>query len=166
MNYATIKPLSIENGSGIRVSLFVSGCRMHCPGCFNEEAQSFDYGKRYTDETRDDILKLLGNPHVAGLSILGGEPFEPKNLKEVYYLCMAAKDAYPEKDIWVWTGRNWEDLKNCPIMNFIDVLVDGPFVQEEKDLSLYFRGSRNQRVIDVQKSLEAGCAIRLAGDWK
>ena len=166
MNYATIKPLSIENGFGIRVSLFVSGCRMHCPGCFNKEAQSFDYGQKYTTETRNEILKLLGNPHVSGLSILGGEPFEPENVREVYCLCVSAKEAYPEKDIWVWTGRNWEDIMNCPIMDYIDVLVDGPFIQGQKDLSLYFRGSRNQRIIDVKKSLKADCAIRLAGDWK
>ena len=166
MNYATIKPLSIENGPGIRVSLFVSGCRMQCPGCFNKEAQSFEYGEEFTLEVWDNILELLKNPHVSGLSILGGEPFEPENVDMLYSICKSAKICHPEKDIWVWTGRNWENIWDDPIMNYIDVLVDGPFIQGEKDLSLYFRGSRNQRVIDVKKSLEAGCAIRLAGDWK
>lgn len=166
MNYATIKYPDIANGRGVRVSLFVSGCRMKCPGCFNEEAQSFEYGQKYTVETQNDILKLLGNLHISGLSILGGEPFEPENVAEIYYLCKSVKEAYPEKDIWVWTGRNWEDIWDNPIMDYIDVLVDGPFIQDRKDLSLYFRGSRNQRVIDVKKSLEAGHVVQLEGDWR
>ena len=166
MNYASIKYPDIANGPGIRVSLFVSGCRMQCPGCFNEEVQSFEYGRNFTAEEWDNILKLLKNPLVSGLSILGGEPFEPENVAEIYYLCIYVKNNYPEKDIWVWTGRRWEDVKNYPIMEYIDVLVDGPFIQDQKDLSLYFRGSRNQKIIDVKKSLKAGHAVQLEEDWK
>ena len=166
LRYASVKFPDIANGPGIRVSLFVSGCRMRCPGCFNEEAQSFDYGQEYTEETHDYILKLLDNPHVSGLSILGGEPFETENIEDVMRLCMDVKEAYSEKDIWLWTGREWEDIAWHPTVKYIDVLVDGPFVQAQKDLSLYFRGSSNQRVINVKKSLKVDAAVRLAGDWK
>lgn len=165
MNYATIKYPDVANGPGVRVSLFVSGCRHHCKGCFNEEAWNFDYGQEFTWETVHDIEQLVNNPHVAALSILGGEPFEPENREWVETLCAYIKHNC-SKPIWIWTGYLWEDLKDLPVMEYIDVLVDGPFIQDMKDLSLFYRGSRNQRVIDVKKSLEAGCAIRLEGDWK
>lgn len=166
MNYAAIKNYDIANGPGCRVSLFVSGCRHHCKGCFNAEAQAFDYGTEYTAETRRELLNMLSDEHISGLSILGGEPFEPENREEVLQLCAAAKSWYPEKNIWVWTGGEFEDLKNLPVMQYIDVLIDGPFVETLKNLSLFYRGSINQRVIDVKKSLEIGHAVKLQGDWK
>lgn len=166
MNYAAIKNYDIANGPGCRVSLFVSGCRHHCKGCFNAEAQAFDYGTEYTAETRRELLNMLSDEHISGLSILGGEPFEPENREEVLQLCAAAKSWYPEKNIWVWTGGEFEDLKNLPVMQYIDVLIDGPFVETLKNLSLFYRGSLNQRVIDVKKSLEIGHAVKLQGDWK
>lgn len=109
---------------------------------------------------------MLSDEHISGLSILGGEPFEPENREEVLQLCAAAKSWYPEKNIWVWTGGEFEDLKNLPVMQYIDVLIDGPFVETLKNLSLFYRGSLNQRVIDVKKSLEIGHAVKLQGDWK
>lgn len=166
MNYAAIKNYDIANGPGCRVSLFVSGCRHHCKGCFNAEAQAFDYGTEYTAETRRELLNMLSDEHISGLSILGGEPFEPENREEVLQLCAAAKSWYPEKNIWIWTGGEFEDLKNLPVMQYIDVLIDGPFVETLKNLSLFYRGSLNQRVIDVKKSLEIGHAVKLQGDWK
>lgn len=166
MNYAAIKKYDIANGPGCRVSLFVSGCRRRCPGCFNEEAQSFDYGTEYTAETHRELLEMLRDEHIAGLSILGGDPFEPENQDWLLRLCKAAKYMYPQKDIWVWTGYMFKDLFYLPIFDYVDVLVDGPFIQEKKNLSLAYRGSENQRVIDVKKSLAASEVIQLEGDWK
>lgn len=169
MNYGTIKMYDIANGPGCRVSLFVSGCRNCCPGCFNQEAQSFDYGQKFTSETFQELLRPLESPHVRGLSILGGDPMEPENITTVSAICQTVRDKFgSSKDIWVWTGYLFEDLKDLPVMKYIDVLVDGPFVQELKDLNLFYRGSSNQRVIDVQKSLEAGCVVRWEGDqeWR
>lgn len=167
MNYAEIKKYDIANGPGCRVSLFVSGCRQHCIGCFNEEAQSFGYGTEYTAETHRELLEMLFDEHIAGLSILGGEPFELENRDTVLDICKHIRETFGNtKTIWMWSGYLWEDLKVLPVMEYIDVLIDGPFIQMLKDLSLYYRGSFNQRVIDVPKSLKAGCAIRLEGDWK
>ena len=165
MHYAAIKPLDIANGPGIRVSLFVSGCRRRCKECFNAEAWDFNYGQEFTWDTLHELESLVNNEHVAGLSILGGDPLEPENREWIETLCAYIKYNCG-KTIWLWTGYSWEDVKDLSIMNYIDVLVDGPFVKEQKDLSLYYRGSRNQRVIDVPKSLKCGCAIRFAGDWK
>ena len=162
MNYATIKPLDIANGPGVRVSLFVSGCRQHCPGCFNKETWDFNYGKEFTGSTLKELLNLIDNPHIKGLSILGGDPFEPENIEAVTEICHTLKFLRPNKDIWVWTGYDFieDGLINLPIMRYIDVLVDGRFEEGLKDLRLKYRGSSNQRVIDVSKSIEAGCAIR------
>ena len=160
MYYGTIKPLDIANGPGIRVSLFVSGCRNRCKGCFNPETWSFTYGQEFTSETFLELLRLLDNPNVEGLSILGGDPFEPENRSAVDDICFLVKLLKPTKSIWVWTGYYFEDLKDLPVMKHIDVLVDGPFVQDLKDLRLKYRGSSNQRVIDVVESLKRGCAIR------
>lgn len=168
MNYAKIYPLSIENGPGIRVSLFVSGCRNKCPGCFNPETWDFNYGQEFTGKTMMDLLDMLDNPHVRGLSILGGDPFEPENIKRVTDICKAIKNLKPSKDIWVWTGYDFieDGLIKYPIMRYIDVLVDGRFEEDKKDLRLRYRGSWNQRVINVQESIKTGCAIRLDGDWR
>lgn len=162
MHYAAIKPLDIANGPGIRVSLFVSGCRRKCKGCFNKEAWDFNYGQKFTWETVHEIERLLENPNVQGLSILGGDPFEPENRLEVEALCGYVRYHYPEKTIWMWTGYDFleDGLINLPVMKYIDVLVDGRFEEDKKDLSLPYSGSWNQRVIDVKKSLEHRCAIR------
>lgn len=166
MYYSDIKNFDVANGPGMRVSLFVSGCRNHCPGCFQPETWNFKYGKEFNLETIDELLRMLGDERITGLSILGGDPFEPEHYGIIHYICSLAKDFYPNKDIWVWTGYQWEDLNDYPIMQYIDVLVDGPFKQELKDLSLAFRGSSNQRIIDVQKSLRSGSTILLKGDWE
>lgn len=157
MNYATIKNLDIANGPGIRVSLFVSGCRRRCKGCFNSEAWDFEYGKKFTSLTTLELIKLLKNKHVAGLSILGGDPLEPENRETAEEICWTVKYLFGDtKDIWMWTGYSWEDVNDLELMQYVDVLVDGPFVQELKDLRLPYCGSSNQRVIDVQKSFVSG----------
>lgn len=154
MNYATIKYPDIANGPGVRVSLFVSGCRRRCKGCFNSEAWDFNYGQKMTVETDHELVKLLDNEHIAGLSILGGDPLEPENREHVQLTCECVRLCFGNtKTIWLWTGYLWEDVKDLPVMKYIDILVDGPFVEELKDLSLAFRGSSNQRIIDVKKSL-------------
>lgn len=160
MNYSVIKPLDIANGPGIRVSLFVSGCRNRCPGCFNPETWPFTYGQKFTSETLLELERLLENPNIEGLSILGGDPFEPENRETVDMICKLVWLYHPGKTIWVWTGYSWEDLKDLDVMKYIDVLVDGRFEEDKKDMRLKWRGSSNQRVIDVQKSLEAGKVIK------
>lgn len=174
MNYGAIRPLDIANGPGVRVSLFVSGCRNRCEGCFQPETWSFTYGKPFTTVAMTKLMTALENPHVRGLSILGGDPMEPENVVWVSTICKMVREKFGDtKDIWVWTGCTFEYLMSLPstpslIFPHIDVLVDGPFVQELKDLNLFYRGSSNQRVIDVKKSLEAGCAVRWEGDqeWR
>lgn len=163
MNYATIKNLDIANGPGIRVSLFVSGCRRRCKGCFNSEAWNFQYGQKFTSETFQELNKLVGNEHVAGLSILGGDPMEPENRDDVFKICEVVRYWYPQKTIWLWTGYLWEDVKDLKVMRYVDVLVDGPFVEDLKDLRLPYCGSSNQRVIDVQKSLVSGEVVLWRG---
>ena len=162
MYYATIKPLDIANGPGVRVSLFVSGCRNRCKGCFNPETWSFTYGQEFTWETLHEIEELLKNPNVSGLSILGGDPFEPENREWVEILCAYVKHNLVSQDIWVWTGYDFltDGLIDLPVMKYIDVLVDGRFEEDKKDLSLPYSGSWNQRVIDVQESVKRRCAIR------
>jgi anaerobic ribonucleoside-triphosphate reductase activating protein len=153
MNYATIKYPDIANGPGVRVSLFVSGCRRACKGCFNKEAWDFKYGQEFTYETLSELGRLLEKPEIQGLSILGGDPFEPENRDGVAEIIEFVRVFYPSKDIWVWTGFLWEDIKDLEVVKYIDILVDGPFVEELKDLRLKFRGSSNQRIIDVRESL-------------
>ena len=155
MHYAAINKFDIANGPGVRVSLFVSGCRRKCKGCFNREAWDFNYGEKFTWETVHEIEQLLAGPHIQGLSILGGDPFEPENRLEVMAVCAYLKHKLPDKDIWMWSGFSWEDIKDLPVLKYVDVLVDGPFIEGMKDLSLPYSGSRNQRVIDVQESLVA-----------
>ena len=154
--YSEIKNLDIANGPDFRVSLFVSGCRNRCPGCFNPETWSFTYGQEFTWETLHEIERLLRNPNIKGLSILGGDPFEPENIAWVETLCAYVKHNTINKDIWVWTGYSLDDVWEEHALKYIDVLVDGPFEKNKKDLSLAYRGSSNQRIIDVQKSLAAG----------
>lgn len=169
MHYATIKNCDIANGPGVRVSLFVSGCTHRCPGCFNDVAWDFDYGELFTQKTVDSILDMLKPSYIKGLTLLGGEPFEPENQPAIVDLLRQVKAAYPEKSIWAFSGYlfdkdilsgrlgSWEITSEY--LGYLDVLVDGPFVLAQKDLSLRFRGSANQRLIDVKKSLERGEVI-------
>jgi len=168
MNYGAIKENDIANGIGIRVSLFVSGCTHHCKNCFNPETWDFNYGTPYTEETEAKILKLLDSDYINGLSLLGGEPFEPENQKVLVGLLKRVKEIYPQKDVWCYTGyvldsdilsgRAHTDVTD-EMLSYIDVLVDGPFVEKLKKITLKFRGSENQRVIDVKKTLEAGSIV-------
>lgn len=156
MNYGRINKTDIANGPGVRVSLFVSGCRNRCKGCFNPETWSFNYGKEFTLKTLYEIEDALNNEYIDGLTILGGDPFEPENILTVTAICEAIYKLCPDKTIWIYTGYLYEDFKNREIMRYIDVLVDGPFIEELKDISLQFRGSSNQRIIDVPESLKSG----------
>ncbi len=166
MNYATIKNCDIANGPGVRVSLFVSGCTHRCPGCFNEVAWDFDYGQPFTEETIRSIVEMLRPSYIRGLTLLGGEPFEPRNQEAVVELLRRVRQELPGKSIWAFSGYLFEqDMLSGRIgdvseyLSFLDVLVDGPFVQEKKNLSLRFRGSENQRLIDVKASLAEGKTI-------
>ncbi len=164
MHYGNIKKNDIANGKGVRVTLFVSGCTNHCKNCFQPQTWAFDYGNLYTKETEDEIIEALKPGHISGLTLLGGEPFEPENQRELVKLLRRVRKELPNKNIWSFTGFVLDqDLldggrKHCEVtdemLSLLDVLVDGPFIEEQKDISLAFRGSRNQRVIDVQKSLE------------
>ncbi len=161
MNYGTIKKYDIADGPGVRVSLFVSGCRHHCKGCFNAETWDFQYGKPYTKETEREILEALKPDYIAGFTVLGGEPFEPENQVEVVKLLKKVRETYPEKTIWCYTGYLYDvDLieggkvytdVTKEMLSYIDTLVDGEFIEEQKDISLQFRGSRNQRIIALSK---------------
>lgn len=167
MNVAEIKTNDIANGEGVRTSLFVSGCRHRCPDCFNEIAWGFDYGEPYTEETEKYILESVAPAWVAGLSLLGGEPFEPENQGALLDLLKKFKAQFPLKTVWCYSGFTIEEILgkklsraltdiSAEMLGMIDVLVDGKFVKEQKNISLKFRGSENQRVIDVQKTLAAG----------
>lgn len=159
MNYAKIKPVDVANGEGVRVSLFVSGCSHRCKGCFNSELWDYGAGEEFTNDVILKILNLCSANHISGLSLLGGEPLDPKNLQRVTLLCKLFKRYYPNKTIWCYTGYNWTGVKHLTIMDYVDVIVDGRFVQELKDPRLKFRGSSNQRIIDVKKSLGCGCVV-------
>ena len=172
MNYATIKNCDIANGPGVRVSLFVSGCTHRCPGCFNEVAWDFSYGEPFTQDTIDYILSLLKPDYIQGLTLLGGEPFEPRNQPAVVELLRQVKQAYPNKSIWAFSGYLFEkDILSgrlgdtAEYLSYLDVLVDGPFIEAKKNLSLRFRGSENQRLIDVPTSLKKGETV-LWQDWQ
>ena len=149
MNYGAVKKTDIANGPGVRVSLFVSGCRNHCLGCFNPETWDFSYGSLFTKETEDEIIKALRPSWVQGFSILGGEPLEPENQEALLPLLKRIREELPTKDIWLYTGYRYEAVSGSSLLKYVDVVVDGPFLEEEKDISLAFRGSRNQRVIQV-----------------
>lgn len=152
MRYNTIRQLDIANGKGCRVSLFVQGCSFNCPGCFNTVAKDFSGGKEFTDQTMQLLLELASPPHISGLSILGGEPLHPQNRKDVLEVVKKFKSQYPDKTVWLWTGYSWEDVAEDIIGSGVDVIVDGLFKEELKDLRLKYRGSSNQRVIDVLAS--------------
>ena len=151
MNYAEIKKVDIANGPGVRVSLFVSGCRNHCKGCFNPETWDFDYGRPFTRATEDEIIKALRPSWIQGLSILGGEPTEEENAAVLIPFLKRVRAVLPDKDIWLYSGYTYEALRDKEILTLADVLVDGPFLLEQKDAGLAFRGSRNQRIIDLRE---------------
>ena len=169
MNYGEIKNFDIANGEGVRVSLFVSGCTHHCKNCFNKDTWSFDYGEPFTKETEDKIIKELTPDYISGLSLLGGEPFEPSNQEGLIKLLRRVKAELPDKNIWCYTGYLFDkellgnSRARCEytdeMLSYIDVLVDGEFVQELYSITLQFRGSSNQRIIDVKKSLAEGKVI-------
>ena len=164
MNYGQIKTCDIANGVGVRTTLFVSGCRLHCPSCFNSEAWDFASGEPFTPEVEDEVIKSLEPAYVEGLSVLGGEPMEPENQAGLVDFLECVRATYPKKSIWMYSGHTWEQLtagawhleNTDRILATLDVLVDGPFVQDQYDISLRFRGSSNQRTIDVPASLAAG----------
>ena len=169
MNYATIKKRDIANGTGVRVSLFVSGCTHRCKNCFNKETWDFFYGEKFTEDTEQLILDYLAPDFVNGLSLLGGEPFEVQNQEVLTKLLRKVKTLYPQKDVWCYTGYLFDEhlLQNSrargeftdEMLSYIDVLVDGPYVEELKDISLQFRGSSNQCVIDVKRSLSTNTIV-------
>lgn len=159
MRYNTIRQLDIANGPGCRVSLFVQGCAFNCPGCFNTVARDFESGVAFTEQTVDAILTLAEPSHISGLSILGGEPLHPRNRRCILDLVSKFKEKYPEKTVWLWTGYLWEDVASDLINSEIDVVVDGRFVEDLKDLRLKYRGSSNQRVIDVKASTTNSISI-------
>ncbi len=172
MNYGAMKKTDVANGPGIRVSLFVSGCTHGCKGCFNREAWDFKYGREFTKQVEDEIMEALSPSYIRGLSVLGGEPMEPQNRGEVLSLLRKVRERYPEKDIWCYTGYvyendllRWIQEENArevaELLSLIDVLVDGAFVEERKNLRLAFRGSENQRLIDVKESLRLGSTIMI-----
>ena len=150
MNYCGIKKTDIANGPGVRVSLFVSGCRNHCSGCFQPETWDFDYGDPFTKKTEKEIIRALRPSWIQGLSILGGDPMEPENQRALLPFLKRLHIYLPDKDVWLYTGYRLEDVSSSPLLPFVDVVVDGPFIEAEKDISLAFRGSRNQRIIHLR----------------
>ena len=155
MKYNLVRKMDISNGPGVRVSVFMQGCEFHCKNCFNPETWNFNGGNEFTQDTIDEVMQLCGEGYVKGLSILGGEPMHPKNIEATTKLAKAFKEKYPNKNLWVWSGFKFdEDLKDKEVLNYIDVLVDGQYKDELHDPTLKWKGSTNQRVIDVQKSLK------------
>ena len=159
MRYSQIRNLDIANGPGCRVSVFVSGCEHRCKNCFNPETWNFNHGNEFTEDTLKGILKFAKPEHISGLSILGGEPLHPKNIEEVLKLAGKFKEVYPDKTIWLWTGYLLEEVFEDLVDSSIDIIVDGKFVEELKDLRLKYRGSSNQRIINMQETLRTGDII-------
>ncbi len=157
MHYGMIKNVDIADGPGVRVSLFVSGCRHRCEGCFQPETWDFNYGEEFTDITIQQIISMMDKPFVRGLTLLGGEPFEPENRRDLVKLLKRVRWQVPDKNVWAYSGYTYSEIlkmeEPIPMLEYIDVLVDGPFILSRRDITLRFRGSANQRIIDVQKSL-------------
>ena len=170
MNYADIKKIDVANGEGVRVSVFVSGCNHHCKGCFNQCAWDFNYGKKFTEKEEQQIIDYMNHDYISGLSLLGGEPLEPKNQEGLLPLVKKVKEKFPNKDIWCYTGFDFEKdvvekmAKNNEttreLLKYIDIIVDGKFEEDKKDLKLQFRGSSNQRILDVKESLKTGKVVK------
>lgn len=173
MFYGSIKNCDIANGIGVRVTLFVSGCTNRCPGCFQPQTWDFAYGQPFTAQTEQEILSLLAPPYIHGLTLLGGDPMEPRNQSALLPFLRRVRAAYPEKSIWAFSGFTWEELTDpsayphtadtAALLALLDVLVDGRFEQEKKNISLRFRGSENQRIIDVPATLRAGTVQQWEG---
>ena len=161
MRYNKIRKMDISNGPGVRVSIFMQGCTFKCKNCFNPETHDFNGGEEFTDETIEKVLGLCDHEYIKGLSILGGEPMHPKNIDGTLKLAKAFKEKFPEKNIWSWTGFKFEDIKSKENIKYIDVLVDGQYVDELHDPNLKWKGSSNQRVIDINKTLASGDVITI-----
>ncbi|MCR5256257.1 MAG: anaerobic ribonucleoside-triphosphate reductase activating protein [Acetatifactor sp.] len=168
MNYSAIKEFDVADGPGVRVSLFVSGCTHHCPGCFNASTWDFDSGEPYTEEVQESILKAMSPEHIQGITVLGGEPFEPENRFCVLELIKEVRSRFPEKDVWCYSGYTFEEMLKWidegrtevrELLENIDILVDGEFVMAKKDITLQFRGSSNQRILKASESVKAGKPI-------
>lgn len=171
MFYGTIKKHDIANGEGIRTTLFVSGCRNRCPGCFQPETWAFDYGRLFDTEAEKLIFDSMSNPSVRGLTLLGGEPMEPENQRELLPLLRKFKERFPDKTVWLYTGNLYEELMGevgshekalditAELLSYVDIMVDGRFEEEKKSLGLRFRGSSNQRIIDMNKTREQGSIV-------
>ena len=168
MYYGAIKKCDIANGEGVRVSLFVSGCRNRCKGCFQPETWDFTYGKPFDGVARDEVLTAMANPSVRGLTVLGGEPMEPENQRDLLPFLREVKKKYPDKTIWLYTGNLYEDLvgdhpnhtsDTAEILSLVTILVDGRYIEEQKSLGLRFRGSRNQRIIDMDATRRSGSIV-------
>ena len=160
MRYNKVRKMDISHGPGVRVSIFMQGCTFHCKNCFNPETHDFMGGEEFTEDTIDQVLKLCENENVEGLSILGGEPMHPMNIEGTTELAKKFKEKFPNKNLWVWTGFLFDrDLQNKEVLKYIDVLVDGQYVDELRDPRLKYNGSSNQRVIDVQNSVKQGKVI-------
>ncbi|MBR3841241.1 MAG: anaerobic ribonucleoside-triphosphate reductase activating protein [Erysipelotrichales bacterium] len=160
MRYNKIRKMDISNGPGVRISIFLQGCEFHCKNCFNPETHDFEGGREFSDESIQKVLDLCGLEYIVGLSILGGEPMHPRNIEGTTKLAKAFKEKYPNKTIWSWSGFLFDrDLKDKEVMKYIDVLVDGPYVDELHNPTLRWKGSSNQRVIDVQKSLASNTVV-------
>ena len=167
MNYSALRKADIANGPGFRITLWVTGCMRKCPGCFNEEAQDPKFGQKFDEETKKKIFKELAEPTCDGLSLMGGEPLSKcgDNRKQIIQLCKEVKEKFLNKDIWMWSGYTFEEIASDPymkdILKYIDVLVDGPFLEGKKDFACPWRGSSNQRVIDVKKTLKKGSIVEV-----
>ena len=156
MNYQKIETCNIGNGLGFRLVLWISGCRHHCRGCHNQETWDFNSGKLFTEKQEKQIIKYLKPDYIKGITLSGGDPLDASNYNAVLDLCKHIKKEYPNKDIWCYTGYTYEQIQDSSILKYIDVLIDGEFEQDKRDITLAFRGSSNQRVIDVQKTLQTG----------
>ena len=164
MHYNTIRKMDISNGPGVRVSIFMQGCVFHCKNCFNPETWDFNKGKEFNDEVINHVLDLCNQSYIKGLSILGGEPMHPKNIEGTTKLAKLFKERFPEKNLWCWSGYSFDELKDKEILKYADVLVDGRYVDDLHNPLLKWRGSSNQRVIDVQKSLKQNKVVLLKED--
>lgn len=170
MNYADIKKIDVANGEGVRVSVFVSGCNHHCKGCFNQCAWDFNYGKEFSEKEEQQIIDYMNHDYISGLSLLGGEPLEPRNQEGLLPLVKKVKKKFPNKNIWCYTGFDFEkdvvgkmakdNETTRELLKYIDIIVDGKFEEDKKDLKLQFRGSSNQKIVDVKKSLQTGQIVK------
>ncbi len=164
MRYNKIRKMDISNGPGVRASIFMQGCTFNCKNCFNPDTHNFNGGKEFTEDTINRVIEICANENIEGLSVLGGEPLHPKNIEGTTELCKKFKETYPNKNIWVWSGFQFDkDLKDKEVLKYIDVLVDGQYQDELHNPKLEWRGSSNQRVIDVQKSLNNNDITLLKG---